>query len=253
METFKYSSLFSFLIKMNSRGINSIVIVFFVLILLVAAGIVFFSFTTPSQPPYASAVSPSVPVAGPDTGLPAPGASNVPVEAAKQCASSCDDMDACTKDFCNTVYGECDHEFMANCSAVPIAPAPVAVNSVPSGWCVPNELSSSLLPPYMNRIKPSLSGGDASLIITVSNPSESVAKDVVLSVFPSEGFELLGSASSVPIGDMPKYDAKDVSFAFKKQTGAVLGVSNPTYLKLSYTLSGKSAVLCSSVSFGEGQ
>lgn len=257
----------------NKRGINGIVLVFFVLILVVAALIVMFSFSGQQQPNAVSAPSEqSSQVSAPsgDTGLNSPGASNVPVQEAKQCTVSCDDKDPCTKDSCNAVYGECDHEAIPGCCgnkvcdgsetcyssaagvdnskacAIDCGSCPVSVeaNVVPAGWCSPNGLDHSLLPPYAS-VKSSLSGGKATLVIEVLNPSEFTAKDVQLEIYPSAGFDLdAGQSKAASMGDIAKYDVKSASFSFAKQTNALIGSSNPTSIKLTYSLNGKNAVVC---------
>ncbi len=252
----------------NTRGINAVVIVFFVLIVLVASAIVVFSLNSakvrqaPSAP-VESSVSEEFPL--PD--------SNAIVELKKQCTESCDDNDPCTRDFCNTVYGQCDHEIIIGCcgnnacdgSETCVSSEPgadnsnacaadcgaciVSVNIPPMGWCTLNELDSSLLPPYA-ATKASLSGSKASLSVEVMNPSEFTATNIKVELYTSAGFDLeSGQSKSVSIEDIAKYDAKSVSFSFAKQSNAVVGDSNPTFVKLTYSLNNKNAVLCTQVVF----
>ena len=257
----------------NKRGINTIVIVFFILILVIAAVIVMFSFTSTRAPQQSSSPAPSSPAVstGADA-LPPPGA-NVAVEAQKQCTVSCDDSNSCTRDFCNAVYGECDHEVIAGCCGnkicdgsetclesgpgadnskactVDCGTCTVVSNEPPAGWCTADLLDASLRPPYVGA-KPSLSGSRASLEIDVLNPSDFDAKNVMVEVYPSAGFDVdPGQSLSSSLGVIPLSGSKSVAFSFSKQTGAVLGYSNPTAIKLTYLLNGKTAVVCTQVGF----
>ena len=237
----------------NRKAISGVVIVFFILILAIAALIVTFSFTSQSEPgrELISPPSTQVPSVEETTGLAAPGASNVPVQEIKQCTESCDDGDPCTEDFCNTLYGLCDHEFIPGCSAQAGQEEVVLVNPAPVDWCLPNELDVTLLPPYINQVESVLSAGKANIDLTLVNPSEFIAKNVIVELLPSVGFDLETGSKKVVVGDISKYDIKTITWTFKKQTNAVIGPSNPTHLKVTYSLDDKNAVLCTEVVFNE--
>ena len=178
-----------------------------------------------------------------------------------ECEEPCDDGNPCTRDFCNTTWGVCDHEWVCCGNGIceenedevscpedckKERDVNLSVNLPPEDWCEPDEPIP--MTPYISSITPESSDSTASIKIEIINPMDVPAKNVEIELYISKGYNLLTGTNPMRLPDIPPHELASSEWTFTKEAGAPLE-RNPTWIKLAYSFDSEQVTICTETSF----